>query len=94
MKIVQIWIVGTRKEVSELEIKDLVGKVVGINRTEKVDRYGDSVESYKITIEFQDSDFKVKATITTDDAEIAESFHLNQEFKLSILPANKTLEDF
>ncbi|WP_456329263.1 hypothetical protein [Archaeoglobus sp.] len=77
-----------------LEIRNLIGKVVGINRTEKVNRDGDSVETYKVTIEFDDSDYKVKATITTEDAGIIEDFHLNQEFRLSIQPANRKLSDF
>lgn len=77
-----------------LEIRNLVGKVIGINRTEKINRDGESVETYKVTIEFDNSDYKVKTTITTEDARIIENFHLNQEFRLSISPANRRLSDF
>jgi len=77
-----------------LEIKDLVGRVVGINRTEKINRDGLDVETYKVNLEFVDANYKVKVTITTEEMTIAEEFRLNQEFRLSIQPANKTLDEF
>ncbi len=77
-----------------MEIKDLVGRVVGINRTEKINRDGLDVETYKVSLEFVDADYKVKLTITTEEFDIAEQFRLNQEFKLSIQPANRSLDEF
>jgi hypothetical protein len=80
--------------VLKLEIKDLVGKVVGINKVEKLNSKGNNEEKYKITIEFDGFDYEVKVAITTEYVEIAEQFRLNQEFRLSIQPANKTLDEF
>lgn len=77
-----------------MEIKNLVGRVVGINRTEKINKDGLDVENYRVTIEFVDADYKAKLTITTEDEEVATQFRLNQEFQLRLFPANKTLSDF
>ena len=75
-----------------MEIKDLFGKVIGINKVEKINSKGKNEEKYKITIEFSEFDYDIKNT--TEEIEIAKEFQLNQEFILSIQPANKTLDEF
>ena len=77
-----------------MEIKDLVGKVVGINKVEKINSKGKNEEKYRIMIEFSEFDYDIKMNITTEEIEIAKEFQLNQEFVLNIRPANKTLEEF
>jgi hypothetical protein len=85
------------------EIKGVLGKVVSIQKSEKVDNSGANKQSYKIGLVFDwryvksvkdYDDVKIKVTIATSNSELAESFSVGEAVKLSILRADRSLEDF
>jgi len=81
------------------EIKGILGRVTSIQKKETLDKE----KSYKIGLEFDwryvksvkdYDDVKIKVTITTSNSELAESFSIGEAVKLSILRADRSLEDF
>ncbi|MBO8183129.1 MAG: hypothetical protein H0Z28_10115 [Archaeoglobus sp.] len=76
-----------------MELK-LSGKVIGLSKTEKVNSEGDNVETYKATLKFNGEDYTIKLTLTTEEYDITEDFTLNEEFLLTLKPANRSLTDF
>ena len=71
-----------------------LGKVVGLSRNEKINSEGENVETYKATLKFNGEDYTIKLTLTTEEYDITEDFTLNQEFLLTLKPANKSLNEF
>jgi len=77
-----------------MEGRNIIGKVKGVNRTEKINKDGLYEEAFKVTIEFVDTDYKAKLVIQTEDKDTAKSFILGQEFQLRLAPANTKLDEF
>jgi|GEM_PF-2209719 hypothetical protein len=75
-------------------IKNAVMRVKAIDKSQKLDKDDFEVEIYKITFKFVEPEFEGKLILKTDLKEVAEHFHLNQEFHLNVSPANASLQEF